>query len=255
MPHQANIAARLTYFANLIANRAGESCVEWPFPFECINKGRGIIYLGLRDGKRWRVAVNRVAYQLFIGPIPEGMVLALDCANGKCGNPDHMRPIKKCSESRRRESKMIPYLIETARNHNTDECLKWPFRCNEKGYGIVHYQDKQDRVSRVAYIILVGPIPSGLFALHSCDTPPCFNLRHIFLGTNQDNVDDMVKKQRHCFGERSRLAKLTEEQVRQLRQMDADGSSRADIADTAEGFGLSRKSIGAILRRESWKHI
>lgn len=52
---------------------------------------------------------------------------------------------------------------------------------------------------RFAYILAFGPIPTGMFVLHQCDTPRCCNPTHLSLGTQMDNYLDMVKKERHPF--------------------------------------------------------
>lgn len=49
----------------------------------------------------------------------------------------------------------------------------------------------------MAYESSTGDVPAGLLVCHHCDNPPCCNPAHLFLGTYQDNVDDMMSKGRH----------------------------------------------------------
>lgn len=53
---------------------------------------------------------------------------------------------------------------------------------------------------RVAYEVYVGPIPEGLWVLHSCDNPRCHRPKHLFLGTRRDNILDMIAKGRNRSG-------------------------------------------------------
>jgi len=78
-----------------------------------------------------------------------------------------------------------------------DGCWEWAACTNESGYGIFHTGKKTDRAHRVSWILTNGEIPSGLFVCHKCDNPPCTNPDHLFLGTNKDNVDDMIAKGRN----------------------------------------------------------
>ena len=57
--------------------------------------------------------------------------------------------------------------------------------------------------TRVSYTLHVGPIPEGLFVCHHCDNPPCVNPSHLFLDTQQGNLDDAKRKGRTASGDRN----------------------------------------------------
>jgi len=81
----------------------------------------------------------------------------------------------------------------------SDGCWLWTAALNPDGYGRFVVQMSPQKVRgahRVAWELMNGAIPNGLSVLHQCDTPACVNPEHLFLGTQQDNVADMVAKGR-----------------------------------------------------------
>jgi len=112
---------------------------------------------------------------------------------------------------------------------------------------------KYKRCHRVAWELLIGPIPSGMNVLHSCDTPGCVNPDHLFLGSHLDNAKDRNAKGRNAYGERSPNAKLTENDVREIRRRyTAGGISQMKLA--AE-FQVDQTIISDVVRRNSWNHV
>lgn len=81
---------------------------------------------------------------------------------------------------------------------NDRGCIEWLGSRDENGYGRVHCGGTPRLAHRVAWELENGPIPSGLCVLHGCDNPPCINPSHMFLGTQADNMRDMVKKGRQA---------------------------------------------------------
>src|SRR5256885_74384 len=75
-------------------------------------------------------------------------------------------------------------------------CWEWVGSKRELGYGQVRYKGRSARAHRIAWELTFGEIPDGRSVLHKCDNPPCINPDHLFLGTQQDNVDDMFRKGR-----------------------------------------------------------
>lgn len=65
---------------------------------------------------------------------------------------------------------------------------------------------KAKRAHRIAYELFIGKIPGGLFVCHSCDNPICTNPKHLWTGTNTQNVMDSIKKGR--WGDRRKKYKI-----------------------------------------------
>lgn len=113
------------------------------------------------------------------------------------------------------------------------------------GYGIW----RGEGAHRHSYRLHHGPIPAGLLVMHSCDVRNCVNPAHLSLGTIADNVEDCVSKQRQARGEQKPAAKLTEQEIREIRALLAEGRSRRAIAP---GFGVSKTTISDIANGELW---
>lgn len=129
----------------------------------------------------------------------------------------------------------------------------WTAGCRGDGYGaytIVHGQ--QVAAHRHAYVLAYGEIPDGMYVLHKCDTPRCVNPDHLFLGTNDDNMHDMVLKRRSALGERNPRGKLFPEQVLEIRRLCEEGVPQKKLA---ERFGVNVLAVNRVVRRASWRHL
>lgn len=122
----------------------------------------------------------------------------------------------------------------------TNDCVVATGSTDRDGYAYVKRNGKRVRAHRFAWTLANGPIPDGLFVLHKCDNPPCINLDHLFLGTQQDNVADRVAKGRTGYRP---VAKLTRDQVEALRF-----SSRGETKSLAREFGISQPYASRIRR-------
>lgn len=136
-----------------------------------------------------------------------------------------------------------------------DDCWLWTGAMDGR-YGRYYWcEAKYIRSSRLAYILTHGSIPEGLEVCHSCDTPKCCNPGHLFAGTHQDNMTDMVTKGRlvGLKGERGNSAKLNESQVLEIRRLyAAGGHSHLKLAGM---FGVSEAAVQFIIKRRTWTHI
>lgn len=100
------------------------------------------------------------------------------------------------------------------------ECWIWTASCGEKGYGQFKVGKTMERAHRVAWELENGPIPDGIDVLHTCDNRKCCNPKHLFLGTDLDNMRDMINKgrDRKALGENASRARLTTIQVTEIKE-------------------------------------
>lgn len=78
-------------------------------------------------------------------------------------------------------------------------CWVWQGSTDGRGYGKMSTgsrTEKQIRAHRYAYELFRGPIPSGMFVCHQCDTPACCNPAHLYAGTQTDNMRDASRRNR-----------------------------------------------------------
>lgn len=111
-----------------------------------------------------------------------------------CAKPDIMRGRLGRTRERREQE-----LWARIRKHPNGCWLIEPPR-NAYGYGIVRVLCKAIPAHRFMWELHHGPIPEGMCVCHKCDTPPCVNPDHLFLGTHQENMQDAAAKGRTYRG-------------------------------------------------------
>lgn len=124
------------------------------------------------------------------------MAIVRNCRH--CGNKFANKPSKPryCSDGCRFDAKTAP---------SPDGCVLWIASTRRHGYGQFGYTTEDGRhvnaaAHRYAWERHIGEIPDGMLVCHRCDTPGCVLVAHLFLGTTQDNADDMVSKGRQATG-------------------------------------------------------
>lgn len=130
-------------------------------------------------------------------------------------------------------------------------CWLWSGRMYNNGYGDFKCGYLRFLAHRVSFTFAFFP-PCDLQVCHRCDTRRCVNPAHLFAGTQQDNITDMMQKGRavHWRGEKSGMAKLNRDAVWHIRNTyKRDGVTASRLA--AE-FGVSTDTIYGIAKGRSW---
>lgn len=146
------------------------------------------------------------------------------------------------------------------------ECWEWK-ASTKNGYGQFVVDHHPYRAHRIMWILVNGDIPSGLQINHTCDNRACVNPKHLWLGTQEENMQDMVKKGRSgyksgsngvilrgkdspYYGEKSVMAKLTWNKVRTIRLLYAEGLYSSRVL--ARMFGVGHTNILRIVHKITW---
>jgi hypothetical protein len=136
----------------------------------------------------------------------------------------------------------------------TDGCWLWTGNKTSAGYGIIRLRGRiHDYAHRYSWQSINGSIPEGLEICHDCDTPACVRPDHLFLGTHGDNMADASRKGRMHPGEHNYNAKLTDDQVRQIRKLYT--GKKGQSTKIARLFPVSRKTVEAVGKRKTWRSV
>ncbi len=133
-------------------------------------------------------------------------------------------------------------------------CKVWNGPRQEFGHGTIAMLGKRVLAHRAAWEAEKGPIPAGIDCLHDCpggDNPACWNVDHLWLGTQGDNNADRDRKGRQIApkGEDHGMVKLSSHHVLAIRN---DGRLNREIADD---YGISFSQVGRIKSRRAWSHL
>lgn len=154
-----------------------------------------------------------------------------------------------------------------------DECWPWTGPVQSNGYGRFCYKRTTRSVGQVALELTTGnPFPKGMDACHTCDNRRCANPAHLWVGTRSDNMRDCAAKGRNAMqvgphksyfsqpgvkidyvrGEKQGSAKLTEQAVRDIRNMRWNG---VPVPVIARDFSISEGHVRKLALHSAWKHV
>jgi hypothetical protein len=141
---------------------------------------------------------------------------------------------------------------------NPDACWLWKGPIQKKsGYGLACFMHIHPLAHRTSYEIFVAPIPESLHVLHvrHCPHRRCINPRHLYAGTNAQNIADKVALGRTPHGSSHCHARLTESDVLQILDLYHATGSKHTRETLGKLFGVSGGTIRPILQRKTWKHV
>ena len=151
-------------------------------------------------------------------------------------------------------SKLTERFWSKVDGNDPNECWNWTAGKQANGYGAFVYAGKTRYAHRFSWLLHFGTIPEGMFVCHHCDNPGCVNPKHLFLGTQTDNMQDAITKGRIGRGEKHRNSKLTEVQVLAIRaEYQYHGKNKARVL--AKKHGVTTTTINRVVTRKTWKHI
>jgi hypothetical protein len=136
-------------------------------------------------------------------------------------------------------------------------CWLWQRSKTKDGYGNFSINGMKVLVHRWSFEFFKGRIPAGLVVCHACDVPACLNPDHLFLGSQAENMQDMVNKNRHGpnsrEGESNGRAKLKTYEVHRIRRDYSPG--KTSQTELAARYNVSQAQIQRILCRTRWRHV
>ena len=151
-----------------------------------------------------------------------------------------------------------------------DSCWTWIGSKASSGYGTFWLGAGQFAYAhRLSFAMHNGPLLDGMFVCHRCDTPSCIAPSHLFLGSPQENVDDMMSKRRHVAptgdsngsrtkpesrprGVAAKRAVLNDDLVRTIRRRAANGETAYAIG---QSLAINKGTVRAVVAGRTWRHV
>lgn len=140
---------------------------------------------------------------------------------------------------------VLDVIAKRSRQNLLTGCREWLGTKHSKGYGCIRFNRKMEKVHRVIWELMKGPIPEGMHVLHACDNPECCEINHLELGTNRDNINDKLKRDRG--GRKLNTAKALE-----IIELVKSGMKQKEVG---EMFGVTQQTVSRVASAKRWAHL
>jgi len=185
-----------------------------------------------------------------------------DCGNEKIIADSSIRSGRTvscgCAKSSRNEyyeTKIYLEKMKTKLTRNTiinnNGCWIWNKSRHKQGYANVSYRGTLQLGHRVSYELFKGKIPENTKVCHKCDVTSCCNPNHLFLGSQQDNVDDAISKGKYHNRKQGKPVrrKFSFSQAQEIKKMNSEGMS---VKELAKKYSCSISCIRNIVIGETY---
>lgn len=153
------------------------------------------------------------------------------------------------------ESIIQRFLSKFSKRKN--QCWMWSGGI-ANGYGSFSIGKKKFSAHRISFEIFVNKdFNKTLYVCHKCDVPLCVNPDHLFLGTQQENVNDREQKGRggskKIKGELHWNNKVTKIKVLAIRK--EYNSKTIPMWELARKYNITVSAVWSIINHRTWKGI
>lgn len=137
--------------------------------------------------------------------------------------------------------------LEKIKKDVSNGCWEWTANKTHGGYGKFWLCGKHVLAHRFSYELFKDSIPEGKVICHSCDNPWCVNPDHLWLGTQSENIEDSVVKNRF-----DSVVKISSVIVKTMKKKRNCGAKYREIA---EEYGIGLTTVYEAVNCKTWKHV